>query len=322
MLTDLELEKAAVGIRRRILEIIYSAAGGHTGGSMSAVDLLAVLYLDIMNLRPDDPSWPERDRFILSKGHSVEAYYAVLVKAGFIPDELLDTYGRFNSALAGHPVNKIPGIEINSGALGHGLSVGTGLALAAKRDGRAYRTYVLMGDGEHGEGSLMEAAAAAGHYGLDNLVAIIDRNKLQISGYTEDLCGIDDLRKKYQACGWAVRECDGHSIAEIRNALQAAPFEKGKPSFIMAHTIKGKGVSFMENDASWHHKAPSPEQFRQAMEELDKRLTDLETDPGANVRPVKGSADTVPPRPDKPSLRTDQNTGNQDKLTEGPDHGS
>ncbi len=280
MLTDRELEKAAIEIRKRILEIIFSASGGHTGGSMSSADILAVLYLDVLKVRPADPLWPERDRFILSKGHSVEAFYAVLAKAGFIPDELLDTYGRFDSALAGHPVNKIPGIEVNSGALGHGLSVGTGLALAAKRDGKRYRTFVLTGDGEHGEGSVMEAAAAAGHYGLDNLVAIIDRNKLQISGYTEDLLRIDDLRKKYEACGWAVRECDGHHVGELRKFLKATPFKNGKPSFLMAHTIKGRGVSFMENDASWHHRVPSPEQFKQAMEELDKKMEELEREKG------------------------------------------
>ncbi len=276
MPTDLELERTAIEIRKRTLEIIYSASGGHTGGSLSSVDLLTVLYLEVMRVYPEDPGRGDRDRFILSKGHSVEAYYTVLSRAGFIPDDLLDSYGRFNSPLAGHPVNKIPGIEVNSGALGHGLSVGTGMALAAKRDGQPWRTYVLMGDGEHGEGSLMEAAAAAGHYGLDNLVAIIDRNKLQISGYTEDLCRIDDLRKKYEACGWSVRECDGHNVRDIRETLRDTPFEKGKPSFIIAHTIKGRGISFMEGEASWHHKVPSPQQFEQAMEELDKSLERLD----------------------------------------------
>jgi transketolase len=225
-----------------------------------------------MNIDPGNPDMEGRDRFIMSKGHSVESYHAVLSRRGFFSEEVLDSYGDFNSILAGHPTRKVPGIEVNSGALGHGLSVGVGMALAAKRSGLSYLTYVLMGDGEHGEGSIMEAAAAAGHYRLDNLVAIIDRNRLQISGKTEDVMSIENLEAKYQACGWCVRSCNGHDMNELTAVLKETPFEKGKPSFLIAHTIKGKGVSFMENKAAWHHKVPSAEELVQAMEELNLTL--------------------------------------------------
>ena len=264
-----ELEQIAIEVRKKLLQNIVKAGGGHTGGSMSSVDILVALYFDVMNIDPDNPAMKGRDRFIMSKGHSVESYHAVLSKRGFFSEEVLDSYGDFNSILAGHPTRKVPGIEVNSGALGHGLSVGVGMALAAKRSGTGYRAFVLMGDGEHGEGSIMEAAAAAGHYHLDNLVAIIDRNGLQISGKTEDVMSIENLEAKYQACGWSVRSCKGHDMDELTSALRDAPFDKGKPSLLIAHTIKGKGVSFMEDNAVWHHKVPSPEQLQQAMEELN-----------------------------------------------------
>jgi transketolase len=230
------------------------------------------LYFEVMNIDPQNPEMQGRDRFIMSKGHSVESYHAVLSKRGFFSEEILDSYGDFNSILAGHPTRKVPGIEVNSGALGHGLSVGVGMSLAAKRSGSPCRIYVLMGDGEHGEGSIMEAAAAAGHYHLDNLVAIIDRNGLQISGKTEEVLAIENLEAKYLACGWSVRSCDGHDLKELTSMLTRTPFEKGKPSFLIAHTIKGKGISFMENKANWHHKVPSQEQLQQAMEELNLKL--------------------------------------------------
>ena len=187
------LEKLARAIRATVLKNIVGAGGGHTGGSLSSVDILVALYFHTLRIDPRQPDWAERDRFILSKGHSVESYHAVLAERGFFDKEVLDSYGKFGSILAGHPTRKVPGIEINSGALGHGLSVGVGLALAAKRSGAGYTTYVLTGDGEHGEGSLMEAAAAAGHYRLDNLVCIVDRNGLQISGPTEEVMAIEHL---------------------------------------------------------------------------------------------------------------------------------
>jgi transketolase len=267
-----ELEQIAVEVRKKLLRNIVKAGGGHTGGSLSSVDILVALYFEVMNIDPENPDMKGRDRFIMSKGHSVESYHAVLSTRGFFSDKILDSYGDFNSILAGHPTRKVPGVEVNSGALGHGLSVGVGMALAAKRSGTGYKTFVLMGDGEHGEGSIMEAAAAAGHYHLDNLVAIIDRNGLQISGRTEEVLAIENLEEKYRACRWSVRSCDGHDLTELTTILKDAPFEKGKPSFIIANTIKGKGISFIEDKAVWHHKVPSPEQFEQAMKELNLML--------------------------------------------------
>lgn len=273
----IELFKKAILVRKRTVEIIGKASGGHIGGSLSSVDILVALHFGIMNIDPKNPEMKGRDRFIMSKGHSVESYYSTLESCGFITSEMLDTYGQFNSIFAGHPTRKVPGIEVNSGALGHGLSVGVGLALAAKRSGESYMTYVLMGDGEHGEGSIMEAAAAAGHYKLNNLVAIIDRNQLQISGRTEEVCAIDDLEGKYHACGWNVIECNGHDMNELLMVLRNTK-QSGKPTFIIAHTVKGKGVSFMENRAGWHHKLPSQEQLEQAFAELDKQMEDIEND--------------------------------------------
>ena len=187
---------------------------------------------------------------------------------------MLDTYGKFNSILAGHPTRKVNGIEVNSGALGHGLSVGVGMAIAAKRQEKSFRTFVLMGDGEHGEGSIMEAAASAGHYKLDNLVAIVDRNMLQISGKTEDVMAIEDLGKKYAACGWNVIEINGHDMEVLVETFNSAPTVQGKPTFVIAKTVKGKGVSFMENVAKWHHGVPSKEQLSEAIEELNKQRGD------------------------------------------------
>lgn len=266
-----ELEEEAIEIRKRTLEIIYNAGGGHTGGSLSSVDILTALYFSVMNIDPKRTDDPGRDRFILSKGHSVEGYYAVLARRGFISDTVLDSYGRFNSILTGHPTRKINGMELNSGALGHGLSVGVGMSLSAKRQGKDFNTFVLMGDGEHGEGSIMEAAASAGHYKLDNLVAIIDRNKLQISGLTEEVLAIEDLGKKYESCGWSVCEVNGHDIAALINVLSKKSVKSEKPTFIIANTIKGKGVSFMENKAVWHHKVPTEDQLNEAFKELNLR---------------------------------------------------
>lgn len=270
-----ELDKKAVLIRKRTVEIIEKASGGHIGGSLSSVDILVALHFAIMNIDPGNPDMKGRDRFIMSKGHSVESYYSTLESRGFITSEMLDTYGQFNSLLAGHPTRKVPGIELNSGSLGHGLSVGVGLALAAKRSGESYMTYVLMGDGEHGEGSIMEAAASAGHYKLNNLVGIIDRNRLQISGQTEEVCAIDDLEGKYHACGWNVVYCNGHDMNELLLVLKNTK-QAEKPTFVIARTVKGKGVSFMENQAGWHHKVPTKEQLEQAFAEFDKQMEDIE----------------------------------------------
>ncbi len=267
-----ELELIATEVRRKLLQNIVKAGGGHTGGSLSSVDILVALYFRVMNIDPENPEMKGRDRFIMSKGHSVESYHAVLSRRGFFSEEVLDTYGAFNSILAGHPTRKVPGIEVNSGALGHGLSVGVGMALAAKRSGTTCRAFVLMGDGEQGEGSIMEAAAAAGHYHLDNLVAIVDRNGLQISGKTEDVMSIENLEAKYHACGWSIHSCNGHDMDELTSTLSATPFSKRKPSFLIAHTVKGKGVSFIEDRSNWHHKVPTKEELAKAMEELNVML--------------------------------------------------
>jgi transketolase len=270
-----ELEKIAIEIRKRLIKLIYEAKGGHTGGSLSSVDILVALYFHILKLDAKNPGWKDRDRFILSKGHSVESYYCVLAKSGFISEEVLSTYGQYKSILAGHPTIKVPGVELNSGALGHGLSVGTGMALAAKRDKRDTRVFVLMGDGEQGEGSVMEAANACSHYQLDNLTAIIDRNRLQISGSTEEIMTLDCLESRWKAYGWYVKEVNGNAMAELIEAFDRLPMEKGKPNLIIANTIKGKGVSFIENRAGWHHRVPDEAQYLQAVQELDLQLEEL-----------------------------------------------
>jgi transketolase len=270
------LSGKAVSIRKRLLRMIFEAKGGHTGGSLSSVDILVALYFDILNVDPKDPGKQDRDRFILSKGHSVESYYCVLAEAGFFPDEWLDTYGTFNSPLAGHPVNKVPGIEINSGSLGHGLSAGVGMALASRMDGRDSRVYVLMGDGEQAEGSVLEAAMAAGNYKLDGLAGIIDRNRLQISGDTEKIMKLDSLSDRYRNLGWETREINGNSFGELLEAFHSLPFRKEHPSLVIANTIKGKGVSFIEDRAEWHHRVPTQEELGQALDELDKQTGNIE----------------------------------------------
>ena len=270
------LSGKAISIRKRLLKMIFDAKGGHTGGSLSSVEILVTLYFDVLNVDPANPGNMERDRFILSKGHSVESYYCVLADAGFFPDEWLDSYGKFNSPLAGHPVNKIPGIEVNSGSLGHGLSIGTGMALANKMDGRDSRVYVLMGDGEQAEGSVLEAVMASGNYKLDNLIGIIDRNRLQISGDTEKIMRLDSLHERFRSMGWETREINGNSLEELLEVFHSVPFRKDHPSLIIANTTKGKGISFIENRAEWHHKVPTEEQLAQALNELDKKNREIE----------------------------------------------
>lgn len=272
MLSVRNLEKYAVEVRQDLLKMIFSASSGHTGGSLSCVDILVALFFSIMNIDPENPAKPDRDRFVMSKGHSVEALYAVLAKRGFFKREMLDTYGKFNSPLAGHPEVKIPGVELNSGSLGHGLSVGVGMALAARRTNMAYKVFVLMGDGEHGEGSIMEALAAAYHYKLDNLITIVDRNRLQISGDTEDVMALGNLADRYKAYGWNVLECEGNNIPSVIETLSSVKPGSGKPTCVIAHTVKGKGVSFIENKVKWHHHVPNEEELKSALFELDNAL--------------------------------------------------
>lgn len=269
------LELQAEKIRRRLVEIVYASKSGHIGGSLSSVEVETALYFHVMNIDPKDPKNADRDRFILSKGHSVEALYAVLSAKGFIDDKVLDTYGHFNSVLAGHPTKKISGVELNSGALGHGLSVGVGMAIGAKMDQKSFRTFVLMGDGEQGEGSIYEAAMSASHHKLGNLVAIIDRNELQISGKTEDVMSLEPMRGRWEAFGWEVFDVDGNDIKSLVDTFENFDHHNGKPKLIIAHTTKGCGISFMEKVAKWHHGVPNDEQYKEALAEIDERIKSL-----------------------------------------------
>ncbi len=270
-----ELQLLAAEIRKREIEIIYLAKAGHTGGSLSSTDMLTALYFHVMNIDPKNPMEAGRDRFIMSKGHSVESLYCVLAKAGFFSDEWLDTFGDFQTKLAGHPTRKVPGVEMNTGALGHGLPAGVGMAIAAKMDSKPYYTYVMMGDGEQGEGSIYEAAMAASHYKLDNLVAIIDRNHLQISGNTEDVMSLEPMRARWEAFGWDVYEIDGNDMQAIVDTFDALKKVSGKPHLIISHTIKGKGVSYMENVAKWHHGVPTDTEYATAMAELNQAIENI-----------------------------------------------
>lgn len=270
MLTELELGFKSIQYRKTILRIIKQAGSGHTGGDLSCVDILNVLYNHVLNLSPKNFTDPNRDRYIQSKGHSVEALYTVLADRGFYPACELDTLNQFQSHFIGHPTRKVYGVEHNTGALGHGLSVSVGIALAGKMDGRSYRVYTLLGDGELEEGSNWEASMSAAHYKLDNLVVIIDRNTLQITGRTEEVSQLEPLGGKFKAFGYAVREVDGNDVAALVRVFDKIPFESGKPNLILARTIKGKGVSFIEDKAGWHHRLPSDEEFATAMMELDQ----------------------------------------------------
>ncbi|GGF97973.1 transketolase, N-terminal subunit [Paenibacillus albidus] len=270
-----ELKVKAAQIRMDLLTIIHRAKTGHTGGSLSNTDILTALYYEIMNIDPANSKWEDRDRFIASKGHSVESLWCVLADRGFFPKEELETYSQFGTRLIGHPNNKVPGIEMNTGALGHGLPISVGMALAAKRDGRSYRVFCLMGDGEQAEGSNWEAAMAGAHYKLDNLVGIIDRNRLQISGTTEEVMGLEPLEEKWAAFGWNVVSINGNDMEELLQAFRAVPEVTGKPTLIMANTTKGKGVSFAENVPAWHHHVPNDEQLALALAELSASIEEL-----------------------------------------------
>lgn len=272
-----ELKQKSVENRKKILKYIYNAKAGHTGGSLSIVDILTVLYNDVMNVSPENFHSNSRDRFIQSKGHSVEALYVVLADKGFFPEEDLLTLCKFNSPYIGHPTKKTNGIEQNTGGLGHGLSICVGNALAAKRDHSDVKVFTVLGDGEMAEGSNWEAMMFASHYKLDNLCAILDYNKLQITAPNAEVMGLEPIDKKLEAFGWAVKHVDGHNLEALSKTLNNLPFEEGKPSFVIAHTIKGKGVSYMENVIKWHHGVPTAEQYQLAMRELDKQLEELET---------------------------------------------
>ena len=264
-----ELQAIAKGLRRDIVEMIYRAKSGHPGGSLSIADILAVLYWKEMNVDPKNPKMENRDRFVLSKGHAAPALYAVLMEKGFASKDLIPTLRRWHSPLQGHPdMKKLPGVEMSTGSLGQGLSAANGVALSAKIYKNDYRVYTILGDGELQEGQVWEAAMTAAHYKLDNLVAFVDSNNLQIDGNVTDVMNVAPVAAKFEAFNWNVIEIDGHNYEEIINALEKARSVKGKPTVIVAHTVKGKGVSFMENNAGFHGAAPNEDEYKQAMEEL------------------------------------------------------
>lgn len=276
----LELDKltlAAEKSRRNVLRMVAAAHHGHLGGALSCIDIASALYFYKMNIRPEDPKWEDRDRFILSAGHKCMAQYAVLAERGYFDKSVLDTYGSLKSPIPGHPdMYKLPGIEANTGALGHGLSIAAGMALGLRAEGKTSKVYVVMGDGELAEGSNWEAAAAAAHYSLDNLTVFVDFNGLQISGKVQDIMNFTPIAQHFAAFGWAVRDIDGNNMAEIVDTLDALPLEKGKPNLIVAHTIKSKGVSFAENIASYHYWSPKDEELKKAVDEVEGRIAALE----------------------------------------------
>jgi transketolase len=276
-MTSKELKIEAVEVRKLLMNVIYKAQSGHTGGDLSCVEIITALYNGIMNINPKDPQDPDRDRFVLSKGHSVEVYYAVLARRGFFPFEELDTYAKAGSRLIGHPTNKVPGIEMNTGALGHGLSISVGMAIGLKKSGRKSRVFCLMGDGEQAEGSIWEAVMAAGFYKLDNLVAILDRNRLQISGNTEDVMALEPIAEKYRSFGWNVAEINGNSMEEVVDVL-SRDYTDTKPLMIIAHTIKGKGIHEIENVVAWHHAVPSAELMESAARQFEAQEEEIENE--------------------------------------------
>lgn len=267
-MTNKELKLKSVFLRKNLLKYIYSAKAGHTGGSLSCIDILNVLYNKVLNVDPNDFSNPDRDRYIQSKGHCVEALFATLADYGFFPESDLETLCQYQSHYIGHPTKKVNGVEQNTGALGHGLPICVGEAIAAKLDDKTHRIYTLLGDGELPEGSNWEAFLSASHYKLDNLYAILDNNKQQITGTNQEVMNTDSIKAKLEAFGWAVVEVDGHDLEALEAALNNGPLEKGRPTFVIAHTIKGKGVSYMEGNLKWHHGVPSEEQYALAMSEL------------------------------------------------------
>jgi len=272
MLTENDIQylsDKALAVRRHIIRMIYHAKSGHPGGSLSATDILVTLYFKYLRHDPKNPGWLERDRFVLSKGHAVPALYAVLAECGYFPVEELLTLRKINSRLQGHPdAKKTPGIEASTGSLGQGLSIAVGMALASRLDGGKYRVYAMIGDGESESGQIWEAGMAAAHFKLDNLTVFLDRNNLQIDGCTENIMCLEPLARKWEAFGWHVIEINGHDFRQIANAIEESWKVKGKPAMIIARTVKGKGVSFMENNVAFHGKPPNKDEAERAMKEL------------------------------------------------------
>lgn len=270
-----ELQKKANQLRKEIIEIIYNAQAGHPGGSLSEIDVLTALYFYKLRVKPENPSWQDRDRFVLSKGHASPGYYTVLAEKGYFSKDELKGFRKINSMLQGHPELSTPGVDFAGGSLGHGMAFSIGLALAGKLDKKNYKVYVMIGDGESQEGVVWEASMAAAHYKLNNLVVILDKNQVQQTGFTKDVMDIGDVAAKWKAFGWNVIEIDGHNMQEILDALEEADElqeKEEKPVMIIANTKKGKGVSFMELNSKFHGKAPNEAEFKQAIEELDKLI--------------------------------------------------
>jgi transketolase len=256
-------------IRLQTLRMVHAAKASHIGSGFSIADLLAVLYGGVLRVRPDQPAWPERDRLLISKGHSAAAVYAALAESGFFPKSWLDTYCQDGTRLAGHVSHYgVPGVEVSTGSLGHGLSLGCGMALAGKRDAAAYRVFVLLSDGECDEGSIWEAALFAPHHRLDNLIALVDYNKIQSFGTVKEVLDLEPFADKWRAFGWAVVEVDGHDHSQLAEVLHKVPHTPGRPTAVIAHTIKGKGVAFMENSLTWHYKSPNDPELALAREQL------------------------------------------------------
>lgn len=265
-----DLQNTANKIRREVLEMVYKAQSGHLGGSFSVAEIISVLYFSEMKIDPENPNWPERDRLVPSKGHCAPSIYVALALKGVVEPEALYDLRQIGCILQGHPcMNKVPGIDISTGSLGHGLSIGLGMALAAKLKKKDFNVYVLLGDGELDEGQNWEAAMAAAKYSLSNLIAIVDRNRVQLDGPTEDIMPLEPLAEKWKAFNWKTKVIDGHNIAEIIEGIQWAKQNSGSPSVIIANTTKGKGVSFMEDSHEWHGKPPSPEEYEKAKKELE-----------------------------------------------------
>ena len=264
-------------VRKNALTAVYSAASGHPGGSLSIADVLTYLYCEVMNVDPKNPKMADRDRFVLSKGHTCPALYSILAYKGFFPEDDLKTFRRSDSYLQGHPdMNKVPGIDMSTGSLGQGVSAAGGLALAAKLDNKDYRVYSILGDGELEEGQVWEQAMFAAHYKLDNLTIFIDNNGLQIDGNISDVMNPNPIDKNFESFGWHVIKADAHDFNSLESAVNEAKATKGQPSAIIMKSVKGKNVSFMENNAGWHGSAPNEEQYKQAIAELDKIISDLE----------------------------------------------
>ena len=266
----LKLEYTALNIRRDILRLIRAGGAGHVGGALSSTEILTALYFNLMRIDPGNPNWPDRDRFVLSAGHKCLVLYAALAERGFFDKSVLDTYGALDSSIPGHPnMHKLPGVETNTGALGHGLSIAGGMAIGLRLDRSPAKVYVLMGDGELAEGSNWEAASAAAMHKIENLIVFVDRNRLQISGPTIEVMSYEPLDERWKSFGWRVRVIDGHNLELIINTVNETPFEKGKPSVIIADTIKSKGLSFAEGKVSYHYWKSKPEEMEQAERDLD-----------------------------------------------------